>query len=74
MMTWSDGSVYMGSFVDGKRTGQGCLVKANGCEYSGQWRENQCHGLVIFTNKKGDKYREIWNLGERQSSKPVSDF
>jgi len=36
-MTWPDGSVFTGTFQDGKRHGSGSMKWADGRFYEGEW-------------------------------------
>jgi hypothetical protein len=40
-VTYPDGSVYEGGFVDGQRQGQGRMRLADGREYQGAWEKGQ---------------------------------
>ena len=40
-VTYPDGSVYEGGFVDGQRQGQGMMRLADGSAYEGAWEEGQ---------------------------------
>jgi 1-phosphatidylinositol-4-phosphate 5-kinase len=39
-MKWSDGSKYVGEFVNGKMDGHGIKTWANGDKFTGMWKNN----------------------------------
>ena len=43
-ITFADGGTYEGEWVDGKITGQGVAVYANGVRYEGEFRNAMHHG------------------------------
>lgn len=40
--TWSNGTIYEGDWVDGKRTGKGRIIWPCGKEYKGEFSKNDC--------------------------------
>lgn len=51
----SDGTKYVGEFIDGKRDGQGVLTYPDGRQYSGGFKNNMFEGLGTFTSE-GKKF------------------
>lgn len=59
----SNGSVYMGSWVHGKRSGTGTLyynLDCTGPHYTGQWANDMRHGLGAVYYANGDSYAGEW--------------
>lgn len=52
---WS-GQKYIGSFVDGKRSGDGTYIWPNGDKYIGQFKNNAPNGIGTFTWSDGTSY------------------
>jgi hypothetical protein len=63
-MTYQDGSVYSGSWVDGMRHGQGKCIFVDGSEYEGDFREGNFHGHGKMTWNDGGWYVGEWCDGE----------
>lgn len=63
-MTYQDGSVYGGSWVDGMRHGRGKCVFVDGSEYEGEFREGNFHGHGKMTWNDGGWYVGEWCDGE----------
>jgi len=63
-MTYQDGSVYGGSWVDGMRHGRGKCIFVDGSEYEGEFREGNFHGQGKMTWNDGGWYIGEWSEGE----------
>jgi hypothetical protein len=63
-MTYQDGSVYGGSWVDGMRHGRGKCIFVDGSEYEGEFREGNFHGHGRMTWNDGGWYVGEWNNGK----------
>eukprot|EP00536_Pseudo-nitzschia_multiseries_P005643 jgi/Psemu1/238699/estExt_Genewise1.C_1080054 len=63
-MTYQDGSVYGGSWVDGMRHGRGKCIFVDGSEYEGEFREGNFHGHGKMTWNDGGWYVGNWSNGE----------
>lgn len=63
-MTYQDGSVYGGSWVDGMRHGRGKCIFVDGSEYAGEFREGNFHGHGKMTWNDGGWYVGNWSNGE----------
>ncbi|KAH7827310.1 putative Kinase superfamily protein [Monocercomonoides exilis] len=55
---------YLGEFVDGKRCGEGHLVRTDGWEYSGTWYNDMFHGNGTLTHPSGLKYQGLFKNGK----------
>ncbi|KAF0978406.1 hypothetical protein FDP41_002226 [Naegleria fowleri] len=51
---------YEGSFVEGKREGQGTFHYADGSSYSGEWFNNLKHGEGVFYYLNGSIQKGVW--------------
>jgi hypothetical protein len=69
-MTFRDGSVFTGSFVNGKRQGHGLLRMPSGAEREGMWVNNQQQGPGRMRAANGSEYRGefLANLPNGQGS------
>jgi hypothetical protein len=56
IITFSDGSKYVGGFSDGKMTGQGTMFYADGTKYVGEFLDGKMNGQGAFTWANGTKY------------------
>ena len=45
---WSDGSYYLGNFLEGVKEGQGIYFWADGSKYSGMWSNDEMSGFGTF--------------------------
>ncbi|GAX18055.1 hypothetical protein FisN_25Hh029 [Fistulifera solaris] len=71
-ITWTNGDVYKGSFVQNQRHGHGILVfaspdaeKPDNGEYVGDWKENLMHGEGTRRYPNGDVYVGYYEQGKR---------
>jgi len=63
-MTYQDGSIYGGSWVDGMRHGRGKCIFVDGSQYEGDFREGNFHGHGKMTWNDGGWYIGNWSNGE----------
>lgn len=63
-MTYQDGSVYGGGWVDGMRHGRGKCIFVDGSEYDGEFSEGNFHGHGKMTWNDGGWYVGEWCDGE----------
>jgi hypothetical protein len=63
-MTYPDGSIYEGSWIDGKRHGKGRCSFLDGGVYFGDFREGDFHGEGKMTWSDGGSYAGAWFDGE----------
>eukprot|EP00531_Pseudo-nitzschia_arenysensis_P006812 CAMPEP_0116136932 /NCGR_PEP_ID=MMETSP0329-20121206/11993_1 /TAXON_ID=697910 /ORGANISM="Pseudo-nitzschia arenysensis, Strain B593" /LENGTH=832 /DNA_ID=CAMNT_0003631843 /DNA_START=315 /DNA_END=2813 /DNA_ORIENTATION=- len=63
-MTYQDGSIYGGSWVDGMRHGRGKCIFVDGSQYEGEFREGNFHGHGKMTWNDGGWYVGNWSNGE----------
>ena len=62
-MEYSNGAVYDGEFVNGKRCGSGKLLLPRGIDYTGQWKDGLRHGRGHIRSRSGYQYRGTWHRG-----------
>lgn len=61
--TYTNGSIYEGQWVDGRKQGQGKQMQPDGSVYTGEWRDNQMHGKGRMRWDNGDSYDGTWSDG-----------
>jgi len=57
---YSDSSIYVGSFVDKLRSGQGKITFKNKSTYDGQWLNDKRNGIGVYIDSVGNKYEGLW--------------
>ena len=63
---FKDGKVFMGSFRNGYKHGDGLMTYPNKKQYRGGWVRNMKHGIGVEINLKANKQRTCeWHLGKR---------
>lgn len=62
---FTDGSRYVGEFVDGKRHGKGTNYFADGTRYDGDWKNGYMNGYGVCVYADGEKYEGEWADGKR---------
>lgn len=67
--TYSDGSRWVGEFIDGMPEGQGTCYYANGDRYVGGWRAHAPHNEGVMHYTSGRVFGAIWDHGQ-----PVGDL
>ena len=65
-LTYTDGTTYDGSFVDGLRHGKGRLIAPDGFRYEGGWKNGEIDGEGVATYANGDVYTGHFVMGKRQ--------
>ncbi|CAM4847680.1 unnamed protein product [Rotaria magnacalcarata] len=63
---FSNGDIYEGKTMNGKKQGQGTYKWVNGGEYTGEWNENVFHGQGSRIWASGDTYIGQWVDGKKQ--------
>ncbi len=63
-MTYQDGSVYDGSWLDCARHGHGTCTFVDGSVYEGEFRAGHFHGRGQMTWNDGGYYLGNWSFGE----------
>jgi hypothetical protein len=63
--TFSSGEIYIGSWKNDKRHGQGTSTYASGDKYIGEYKEDMKHGQGIYTFANGEKYIGEFKNNER---------
>ncbi|GJS34501.1 phosphatidylinositol 4-phosphate 5-kinase 8-like protein isoform X1 [Tanacetum coccineum] len=72
--TWSDGTVYEGSWDEGKMTGVGRITWSSGASYEGDFSGGYLDGFGTLANSDGSTYKGSWRfnnqhgLGRKQYS------
>ena len=64
--TYTNGAVYEGSFVNGKREGVGMCTLPNGDVFRGMWKMDLPNGRGIMARKDGTKQEGTWEQGRYQ--------
>ena len=68
VLTFRDGSKYVGGFVGGKMSGQGILAWANGDMYVGEFRNDKMDGQGRMSWANGDRYVGRFKDGVRSET------
>src|SRR5262244_4432066 len=55
-LTYTNGDVYVGETVNGKRQGEGVYTYKDGRRYTGAWQDDKRQGQGTMTFPNGDKY------------------
>jgi hypothetical protein len=66
IMTYNDGSCYMGDWVNNRREGFGIYRSVKGTEYAGQWKAGTRHGKGVFLSESGEEYHGDWVEGRME--------
>lgn len=61
---YEDGSIYEGSFINGKPQGEGSCYYKNGNVYKGEWQEDAPHGIGVLRFANGREVGGKWHYGE----------
>ncbi len=65
---YADSSVYVGSFVDKLRSGQGKITYRNKSLYDGQWMNDKRNGNGVYIDSIGNKYEGLW-MDDKENGK-----
>ena len=57
---YTNGDLYFGSLLNGKRNGKGNYIWANGDTYDGEWLNDQINGKGKYLSKNGNTYDGDW--------------
>lgn len=66
VITYPDGSIYVGNFVDGEESGKGKITYPGGASYEGEFSEGVPDGKGVCTYSSGKTENCEFILGERQ--------
>mmetsp|Transcript_16598 Transcript_16598/g.14493 ORF Transcript_16598/g.14493 Transcript_16598/m.14493 type:complete len:204 (-) Transcript_16598:96-707(-) len=58
--TFTNGSVYTGEWIKGKRQGNGKINYLDGSSYEGQWDNDQMHGNGMYIDNDGVEWEGIF--------------
>eukprot|EP00162_Nutomonas_longa_P013400 comp21557_c0_seq1/m.47237 comp21557_c0_seq1/g.47237 ORF comp21557_c0_seq1/g.47237 comp21557_c0_seq1/m.47237 type:complete len:786 (+) comp21557_c0_seq1:92-2449(+) len=64
-LSFPDGNIYTGEFVNGQAQGQGDMVYPNGARYLGEFVQQQRHGHGTMIFKSGERYSGGWEANVR---------
>ena len=64
-MTWADGKVYIGEFMNDKKEGSGTFSYPDGRQYIGQFKKGLQHGHGKLINSEGLEQWGYWEKGKR---------
>jgi hypothetical protein len=59
-MTYANGDVYVGEFINNKRQGIGKMTYKNGAVYEGNWMDDNRQGKGQYTWADGDVFEGDW--------------
>ena len=68
----SDGAVYAGDFIKGKREGKGISEYSDGSKYVGEYLHDIQHGAGVFTYANGTEYVGFWENGKRHGKGEIN--
>jgi hypothetical protein len=57
---YADSSIYVGSFLEKSRSGQGKVTYRNKSSYDGQWMNDKRNGKGVYIDSLGNKYEGLW--------------
>jgi hypothetical protein len=57
--TYTDGSRYMGAFLQGNRQGIGTCFWKNGSRFFGEWKMDKPEGVGVFINSQSVKQQGL---------------
>lgn len=60
IMTYDDGSIYEGEWINGNFNGQGKMIYKNGDIYNGDWKDNKANGKGKMVYNNGNVYDGDW--------------
>ncbi len=70
---YSDGTRYRGEFKNGIPSGWGRVEYPGGEIYEGDWLNDIAHGYGTFTTAQGKQFIGLWEKGQFQPYKEISD-
>jgi len=65
VITFLDGSKFVGEFKDGEKNGQGTFTFSWGGKYEGEFKDGKKHGQGTYTWTNGQKYEGEFKYGEK---------
>jgi hypothetical protein len=63
-----NGRTYSGEFVEGLKSGEGCLDYNNGDVYTGQWSMDKPHGLGVLESEMNGTYAGAFVMGMKEGT------
>jgi hypothetical protein len=70
---YSDGSRYVGGFVEGQPEGEGICYYVNGDRYEGKWAKHAPHGEGVMYYTTGRVLGAIWEYGQPKGNLASKD-
>jgi hypothetical protein len=64
LLTYSDGKIYNGLFLENKKHGEGYLMFPNGDKYDGNFINDEYEGEGVLTCAEGTITKAFWKKGE----------
>jgi len=62
--TYTNGDIYSGDFLSGKKHGYGVLQQKNICTYQGEWENDIFNGQGILTKEDGISFQGFFTNGK----------
>jgi len=59
-VSFNNGDVYLGQLLDGKRSGLGLYIWADGNAWFGIWADNKMNGIGLYMDYNGNYYSGEW--------------
>lgn len=72
---WGDGRIFMGAYVDDRKSGNGIYLWADGRAYNGEWLAGKQHGTGFYIVPEAGSADQLkikqgfWINGKRQEWK-----
>ena len=64
-VNYESGGMYVGEFKNGKKSGSGVSISADGSSYVGDWKDGIFNGQGTFEYTDGSKYEGQWKDGKQ---------
>jgi hypothetical protein len=72
-MAWKDGTIYVGAFVQGKRTGKGIQRFPSGVRYQGDFLNGKYEGFGVCEFADFSSYKGHWAKGKAHGQGRLTD-
>lgn len=73
-VTYNDGGIYEGNFINDKREGKGKYTYINGDVYDGNWKDNVKNGYGVLTFANGNVYKGNFVNGYGEDVKAILEY
>lgn len=74
ILSWKDGTKYVGQFVRGQRQGHGRMEFPDGVWYEGEFSHGRYDGNGTCRFQDGKTYKGQWRAGEAEGEGELTDF